>query len=416
MAQESAMAFGVNNRRGGRGAIYLQAAGNEFRGSLEFLMPDGSSAAIRCESALLEAQLPGTLRNIAAMTCGSPNADYRGHESKYMIAAIHNSGRAASYSSAGSSVWVSGFGGEGGTDEAAIITTDNSGCASGTNNLANAAQQKADYPQWAKMIADLFGASATDPNCNYTGQMNGTSAATPSVAGVVALMLEANPKLTWRDVGYILARTARKVDPSIADSSRQPRYLPQGNAVGWPLDLPWQTNAAGYHFHNRYGFGMVDARAAVNMAIGFTAPQGRRSATLVAPLVGASTTTAIDGFTVYSGVARFADTAAVQGKLQLDVTLTNLSGTPLNVGGLQFEVLNRRSGTRSIVMPAFTAWYIGGARDDALLMNGKNLSLRFFSNAFFGESLAGDFEVRVVDVRGQSPGLSFTAQLSAHSL
>ncbi|MBQ0934531.1 S8 family serine peptidase [Ideonella paludis] len=415
-AQESAMAFGVKTRREGKGAIYLQAAGNEYQGSEKFFMPDGSTAEIFCQTALSAAQLPGSFANLDAVSCGSPNQDYRGHESKYMIAAMHNTGRAASYSSAGSSVWVAGFGGEFGGDQAAIITTDNSGCASGANNVANAAKWKASFPDWTKIIADLFGASTQDPNCHYTGRMNGTSAATPSVSGIVALMLEANPKLTWRDVGYILARSARQVDPTIADSSRQPRYLPQGNAVGWPLDLPWQTNAAGYRFQNRYGFGMADARAAVNMSIGFTAPKGRREATLVAPLSGPSTTSTIDGFTVYSGLARFADTTAVQGKLQLDVTLTNVSGAPLNVGGLQFEVINRRSGTRSIVMPAFTAWYIGGQRDDALLMNGASQSLRFFSNAFFGESLSGDFEVRVVDVRGQSKGLNFTANLSSHSL
>lgn len=415
-AQESAMAFGVKTRRNGKGAVYLQAAGNEHQGSANFLVPDGTSAAIFCQAALPAAQLPGSFQNLDAVSCGSPNQDYRGHESKYMIAALHNNGRAASYSSAGSSVWVSGFGGEFGGDQAAILTTDNAGCTSGNNNLANAAEWKAQFPEWTKIFADLFGGSAKDPNCNYTGRMNGTSAATPSVSGVVALMLEANPQLTWRDVGYILARTARKVDATIADSRRQPRYLPLGNAVGWPLDLPWQTNAAGYNFQSHFGFGMVDARAAVNMAIGFTAPQGRRSTTLVAPTVGASTTSTIDGFTAYSAVARFADTTAVQGKLQVDLTLKNVSGAPLNVGGLQFELINRRSGTRSIVMPAFTAWYIGGQRDDAKLMDGASQSLRFFTNAFFGESLAGDFEVRVVDVRGQAPGLSFTASLSAHSL
>ncbi|WP_396271357.1 S8 family serine peptidase [Ideonella sp.] len=413
---ESAMTFGVKNRRNGKGAVYLQAAGNEHEGSRAFTLPDGSTKAIFCQNALPNLGLPGSFKNLGALSCGSPNQDYRGHETKYLIAALHNSGRAASYSSAGSSVWVSGFGGEDGADQAAILTTDNAGCASGHNNRANAADWKAEYPEWTKILADLFGASTKDPNCNYTGRMNGTSAATPSVSGVVALMLEANPSLTWRDVGYILARTARKVDANIADSSRQPRYLPNGNTVGWPLDLPWQTNAAGYNFQSHYGFGMVDARAAVNMAIGFTAPQGRRSTTLVAPMVGTSTTSTIDGFTAYIGVARFSDPRAVQGKLQVDLTLKNLSGAPLNVGGLQFEVINRSSGTRSIVMPAFTAWFISGERENGKLVTGGTQDLRLFTNAFFGESLAGDFEVRVVDVRGQAQGLTFTASLSAHSL
>ncbi|SVC57508.1 uncharacterized protein METZ01_LOCUS310362, partial [marine metagenome] len=39
-----------------------------------------------------------------------------------------------------------------------------------------------------------------DNDTVYTPNMGGTSAATPMVAGVVALMLEANQNLTWRDV------------------------------------------------------------------------------------------------------------------------------------------------------------------------------------------------------------------------
>ena len=49
-------------------------------------------------------------------------------------------------------------------------------------------------------------------------------------------MLQANPNLTWRDVKYILAQTAKKTDPTDAD---------------------WTTNAAGYHINHKYGFGAV---------------------------------------------------------------------------------------------------------------------------------------------------------------
>ncbi|KAI3475344.1 hypothetical protein L1887_63278 [Cichorium endivia] len=45
----------------------------------------------------------------------------------------------------------------------------------------------------------------------YTNH-GGTSAAGPLVAGIYALMLEANPKLNWRDFQYITALTAVKVD------------------------------------------------------------------------------------------------------------------------------------------------------------------------------------------------------------
>ncbi|MBA3483327.1 MAG: S8 family serine peptidase, partial [Pirellulales bacterium] len=45
---------------------------------------------------------------------------------------------------------------------------------------------------------------------DYTSRMNGTSAAAPLVSGVIALMLEANPNLSWRDVQEILVRSARQ--------------------------------------------------------------------------------------------------------------------------------------------------------------------------------------------------------------
>lgn len=44
----------------------------------------------------------------------------------------------------------------------------------------------------------------------YTSRFNGTSAASPFVSGVVALMLEANPNLSWRDVQEILVRSSRQ--------------------------------------------------------------------------------------------------------------------------------------------------------------------------------------------------------------
>jgi len=46
---------------------------------------------------------------------------------------------------------------------------------------------------------------------NYTYGFGGTSSATPVVAGVVALMLDANPNLGWRDVQSILAYSATKI-------------------------------------------------------------------------------------------------------------------------------------------------------------------------------------------------------------
>jgi Ca2+-binding RTX toxin-like protein/subtilisin-like proprotein convertase family protein len=88
-----------------------------------------------------------------------------------------------------------------------------------------------------------------------TMETQGTSFSAPIVSGVVALMLQANSKLRYRDVQNILALTAKK-----------------DFGVGTQAETVWSTNKdlnwnnAGLHFSNDFGFGMVDAAAAVRMA------------------------------------------------------------------------------------------------------------------------------------------------------
>ncbi|MEO0650897.1 MAG: S8 family serine peptidase [Planctomycetota bacterium] len=88
----------------------------------------------------------------------------------------------------------------------------------------------------------------TDPN--YTNTFNGTSSATPLVAGVAAMVLEVDPQLTWRDVRKILAQSARRNDAG---------------------DPDWQLNAGGHWVNHKYGFGVVDADAAVQLAANWQA-------------------------------------------------------------------------------------------------------------------------------------------------
>ena len=45
-----------------------------------------------------------------------------------------------------------------------------------------------------------------------TSSHSGTSAAAPLAAGMIALALEANPCLSWRDVQYLCVLTAKKVN------------------------------------------------------------------------------------------------------------------------------------------------------------------------------------------------------------
>ncbi|KAF6779087.1 hypothetical protein AHF37_01187 [Paragonimus kellicotti] len=74
-----------------------------------------------------------------------------------------------------------------------------------------------------------------DPNHQCTSKHTGTSASAPMAAGIIALLLEANPRLSWRDVQYLTLLTAN------------PRPFVDGN---------FTTNAVGRacksFFHHRF--------------------------------------------------------------------------------------------------------------------------------------------------------------------
>ena len=80
------------------------------------------------------------------------------------------------------------------------------------------------------------------PNPDYTSRMNGTSASTPMVSGVIALMLQANPNLTYRDVEEILVRSARQ-NAEFEYPTSQGFGSPFQSEI--PLKTTWQTNQTG---------------------------------------------------------------------------------------------------------------------------------------------------------------------------
>ena len=100
------------------------------------------------------------------------------------------------------------------------------------------------------------GITTTGNDDVYVDKFGGTSASTPIVSGVVALVRSVDTDLTWRDVKLILAASARKND---ADNT------------GWEDGaLKYGSTTERYHFSHEYGFGVVDAKAAVDLADGWT--------------------------------------------------------------------------------------------------------------------------------------------------
>merc|ERR1719204_1387025 len=86
----------------------------------------------------------------------------------------------------------------------------------------------------------------TDLHGRCTSSHTGTSASSPMAAGIIALVLEANPALNWRDVQHIIVRTSKKAN-LVADD--------------------WIVNAAGYNLSHAFGFGLMDAGAMVKLAL-----------------------------------------------------------------------------------------------------------------------------------------------------
>ncbi|MHC0445864.1 S8 family serine peptidase [Flavobacterium sp. 3-218] len=89
---------------------------------------------------------------------------------------------------------------------------------------------------------------------DITDQFIGTSAATPFVSGVAALVLSANPDLSAAEVKHILKETASST-------------LTISN-LSTPHSIPaYSLNSDGYMHNTHYGTGLVDAGAAVDLAL-----------------------------------------------------------------------------------------------------------------------------------------------------
>jgi subtilisin-like proprotein convertase family protein len=133
-----------------------------------------------------------------------------------------------------------------------------------TDGQGNAAA----YSNWSgNLLVTAPGTTLTTDRTGTAGATNGdmvtaagTSFSAPIVSGVVALMLEANPGLGWRDVKNILAASASQTGSA-----------PGAPAQGFERDA-WFSNGGGLWngggatFSLAYGYGMVDAYAAVRMA------------------------------------------------------------------------------------------------------------------------------------------------------
>jgi len=112
--------------------------------------------------------------------------------------------------------------------------------------------------------AHSAGEEVASGQSHHFHRFGGTSSATPLAAGICALVLSANPELTWVEVKDIVRKSATKIDIENEDSIA--RWLDEdGN--------PSKISAKPPVFSHGYGYGRLDADKAVKKALGYTFPR-----------------------------------------------------------------------------------------------------------------------------------------------
>lgn len=229
------------------GIPFIRAAGNEYTG---VSFHDGTVYPLNCVSVKADCQFNQT------------SSFNRG---RYVITAgaLNSMGKKSSYGSTGAHLWVTGMGGEFGyngnkNSSAAIVTTKYSHEPYEYQDLRDR-----DTP-WRKN-KDKY-----KDRRYYTHIMNGTSSGAPTVTGVSALIIQAKPDVTVPQIRYILASTANSDTSPGWSGLKYSAVKSKVSAYGGSTithDPGWFTNGAGLRFSNRYGFGVVNAAAAVSKAL-----------------------------------------------------------------------------------------------------------------------------------------------------
>ncbi|XP_050789848.1 proprotein convertase subtilisin/kexin type 4 isoform X3 [Gopherus flavomarginatus] len=166
-------------------------------------------------------------------------------------------------------VWASGNGG---------IHSDNCNCDGYTNSIytlsVGSATQSGRVPWYSEACASTLTTTyssgiksekqivTTDLRHRCTDKHTGTSASAPLAAGMIALALEANPALTWRDMQHLMVRASKPAHLQAED---------------------WALNGVGRKVSHHYGYGLLDAGDLVDLAKKWTTtgPQRKCSVKVV---------------------------------------------------------------------------------------------------------------------------------------
>lgn len=218
---------------------------------------------------------------------------------------------------------------------------------------------------------------------NDYSSMQGTSFAAPIVSGVVALMLEANPNLGYRDVQQILALSARQVNDG---------------ATQWQDNSARNWNGGGMHASHDYGFGNVDARAAVRLAESWTARNTGADESVLTASSGPLGLALTGGASLSNALPMEAGLNVEHVEIDLDANvgrLGDLSVTLVSPDGTR-SVLLDRAGKVPQGSPGASDSDVGNTRSGAFKYS-------FMSTHDWGERSAGNWTLEVSDAANGEP-------------
>lgn len=291
----------------------------------------------------------GGLGTVNVKSAGNDNIDSNGDaldasRATVTVAALSNNATAnvADYSSYGAHVLVSA--------PAASVTTDLLGNGPGYDGLLSG---------------------------DYTNRFGGTSAAGPVTAGVVALMLDANPGLGWRDVQNILAYS------SIGVGSRYSAVTTNEN-FSWKWNGAHNWNGGGLHYSEDYGYGLVNAFNAVRMAEvwGILYPSAATSANEVRASTGTLTTKA-----TIADLKTLNYTFNVASNISLEHVALKVSLTHTYFNDLEIRLISP-DGTRMVLYD--------GSTGDGSTADGT-FTYTFGAEGYRGEMSAGNWTLQIQD-------------------
>ena len=221
-----------------------------------------------------------------------------------------------------------------------------------------------------------------DPSSAFSTDFNGTSASAPLVSGIVALMLEANPNLGYRDVQKILAYSAWH--PGVQD---------------WKVNGASDFNLGGLSFNDKAGFGLVDAYSAVQLARTWT----KQNTAINEATASARTFGLVDAIPDGTG-EKYTATFEIDSSLSVEHVELGIDIRHARMGDL-IITLTSPDGTQSTLMnrPTVNAELPFGLTGDASGVP-QHLLWDFSSVQFWGESASGTWTVDIEDTRAEQVG------------